>query len=215
MSPKPAAVKVGRKYDASRRKAEARSNHERIVAVAERHFLRDGYAPTTVHALAEAADVSVDTIYKTFGGKPGLVRAIRDRALLGEGPVPAEHRSDRLHVDQLDGKGIIRAWGTLTTEVAPRVAPILLLLRDAGLHDPELRSLLAEMDAQRMERMTINARRLKIAGHLRAGMTIPRAAEILWTYSSPELYELLVIRQRWNLKRYGSFIADAMIDALL
>lgn len=215
MSPKPSAVKVRRKYDASRRQAEARANHEQIVTVAERHFLRDGYAATTVQTLAAAADVSVDTIYKSFGGKPGLVRAIRDRALLGQGPVPAEDRSDRLHLDPLDGDDIVRAWGRLTTEVAPRVAPILLLLRDASLHDPELRTLLEEMDDQRLERMTINARRLKAAGHLRSGITIPSAAGILWTYSSPELYELLVIRRRWKPERYGTFIADAMIGALL
>jgi hypothetical protein len=37
----------------------------------------------------------------------------------------------------------------------------------------------------------------------------------MWTYSSPELYELLVIRLGWPAERYGTFIADAMIAALL
>jgi hypothetical protein len=38
---------------------------------------------------------------------------------------------------------------------------------------------------------------------------------VLWTYSSPELYELLVIRRGWSVERYGRFIADSMIAALL
>ncbi len=207
-------VKTTRGYDATGRQARAQAQRERIIAIAERRFLVDGYAPTTIQSIADEAGVSVDAIYKTFAGKPGLIRAIRDRALLGQGPVPAEDRSDRLHEEQLDGPAIVRAWGELTTEVAPRVAPILLLVRDASVHDEELLSLLAELDSQRLERMTANATQLARSGHLRKGIEIGAAAHILWIYSSPELYELAVVRQRWTLERYGSFITDAMISAL-
>jgi hypothetical protein len=37
----------------------------------------------------------------------------------------------------------------------------------------------------------------------------------LWTYSSPELYELLVMRRGWHPEDYGRFAAQAMIAALL
>ncbi len=122
----------------------------------------------------------------------------------------------RLHPpDRFDPRAIIRGWGTLTTEVAPRVAPILLLIRDAAIADPEMASLRSEMDAQRLERMTHNAASLAKAGHLRDGVSVEQAGEILWTYSSPQLYELLVLTRDWPLERYGSFIADAMIAALL
>lgn len=63
--------------------------------------------------------------------------------------------------------------------------------------------------------MTDNARRLRDAGHLRRGLTLAQAADILWTYSSPELYELLVLGRGWPPKRYGTFVAEAMIEALL
>jgi hypothetical protein len=39
--------------------------------------------------------------------------------------------------------------------------------------------------------------------------------DILWTYSSPELYELLVLRRGWTAERYGRFAAQAMTAALL
>ena len=166
-------------------------------------------------AIAADAGVSADTIYKSFGGKPGLVRAIRTRALEGEGAVPAERRSDELQAREPDARKIIEAWGSLVTEIAPRAAPILLLIRAAAATDPEVLALLEEMDADRLRRMTENARRLLDAGHLRAGITLAQAADVLWTYSSPELYELLVLRRGWSPKRYGRFVADAMIHALL
>jgi hypothetical protein len=63
--------------------------------------------------------------------------------------------------------------------------------------------------------MTVNARALSEAGHLRPGITVAQAADILWTYSSPELYELLVLSRGWPAEHYGHFVAQAMIAALL
>jgi AcrR family transcriptional regulator len=209
------AVNPRRRYDATNRRAEAYRNRDRIVAAAERRFLRHGYSATTIAAIADDAGISVDTIYKAFGGKAGLVRAIRSRALAGEGPVPAEQRSDALHTRELSGREIIEAWGKLTAEIAPRAAPILLLVRDAAATEPDVRELLDELDADRHRRMTVNARRLRDGRHLRPGTSLNRAADVLWTYSSPELYELLVLRRGWTTDRYGRFVADAMIAALL
>ena len=204
-----------RVYDSGLRQERARQNRDRIIAAAERRFLRDGYAGTTIAAIAHDAEVSADTMYKTFGNKPGLVRALRIKALEGDGPVRAERRSNEMQALETDSRTIVRAWGALTTEVMPKVGPILLLVRDAAASDDDGKSLLAEMDADRLRRMTANARRLRSSGHLRSGISVSQAAEILWTYSSPELYELLVLRRGWALERYGDFITSAMIDALL
>lgn len=209
------SVKGKRRYDAGSRREQARRNQSRIIEAAQRRFLDDGYALTTISAIAEDAKVSVDTIYKSFGGKPGLVRAVREHALLGARPVPAEQRSDELQTGELDPRRIIEGWGRLTMEIAPRAAPILLLLRDAARTDAELHGLLEEMDADRLRRMTDNARRLHSAGHLRSGITVAAAADVMWTYSSPELYELLVVRRGMPLKRYGRFVAEALVSALL
>jgi AcrR family transcriptional regulator len=186
-----------------------------VISAAQRLFLRDGYASTTVAAVAAEAQVSAETIYKSFGGKPGLVRAICDTALAGEGPVPAETRSDELQATEPDPRKIIRGWGMLATEVAPRASPVALLLHAAAASDPDAAALRAEIDASRLSRMTRNARNLAEAGHLRDGITVEHAGEVLWTYSSPELYELLVLTRGWPVSRYADFIAEAMIAALL
>lgn len=208
-------VKTTRRYDASSRQERARRHRDGILDAAEALFLRHGYGPSTIAAIAQEAGISVDTVYKSFGGKPGLVRALHARALLGQGPVPAEQRSDEIQAAEPDPRTIIRAWGQLVTEIAPRAAPIVLLVRAAASVDPELHALLEELDDSRLQRMTINARRLRETGKLRRGVSVAHAADVLWTYSSAELYELLVLRRGMPLKRYGRFVSDAMIDALL
>src|SRR4051812_6768143 len=193
-------VKRKRRYDASGRQASARRRREEILDAAETRFVAQGYGATTVHEIAEDAGVALDTVYKAFGGKAGLVRSIRDRGLAGEAPVHAEQRSDALHTQHLDGRAIITAWGDFIVEIAPRVAPIMLLIRDAAVHDPEAKALLDETDDERRHRMLQNARRLRDGGHLRRGVSVAHAADVLWTYSAAELYELLVLRRGWSAK---------------
>ena len=215
MNRKSRTVKGKRSYDASLRQAQAQQSHDRIIEMAQRRFLRDGYGSTTIAEIADDAGVSVDTIYKSFGGKPGLIRAMAARALLGRGPLPAEQRSDKLQSRERDPRKLISRWGVFVTEIAPLAAPITLLLRDAAGNHPELRPLIEEVHADRLRRMTDNARRFAAAGHLRPDVSVAEAANVMWTYSSSELYELLVLRRGMPLKTYGRFVADAMIAALL
>jgi AcrR family transcriptional regulator len=210
-----AKVKPARRYDSARRRQAARRRRAAIVEAAGRLFVRDGFAATTIAGIARRAGVSAETVYKAFGHKIALVRALRDRALAGAGPVHAERRSDRLQAREQDPRAIVRGWGVLMREVAPRVMPVLLVVRDAAASDAALAGLQREMDAARRTRMAHNARTLLNGRHLRHGVTLAAATDVLWTYSSPELYELLVIRRRWSVERYGRFVSEAMIAALL
>jgi AcrR family transcriptional regulator len=215
MGRKARSVKGKRSYNAGLRREQARQSHDRIIEVAQRRFLRHGYGPTTIAAIANEAGVSVDTIYKSFGGKPGLIRAMGTRALRGTGPIPAEQRSDEIQARERDPRKLISRWGVFVTEIAPLAAPVALLVRDAAGSHPELKPVLEEVHAERLLRMTDNARRFAAAGHLRPGITVADAANVMWTYTAPELYELLVLRRGMPLKTYGRFVADAMIAALL
>jgi len=203
-----------RAYDASRRQERARQQREAALDHAGRRFLDQGYVATTVESIAQAADMSAATVYKTYGGKAGLVRELCQRALTGEGPVPAEARSDALRA-ATDARAVIDGWGTLAAEVSPRISPLLLLLRTAGETDSEAAALHAELDDARLARMADNARHLVDGGHLRSGVTADEARDVLWLCTSPELYELLVIRRGWSPARFGAFVADAIAGALL
>lgn len=208
-------VKAKRRYDASGRREQARRNREAVLDAAERQFLDNGYASTTIASIAREAGVSVETVYKAFGGKSGLVRALYERGLTGRGSVPAYQRSDEMRAKESDPRTIMRKWGLLTAEVASVVSPIRLLMRSAAASDPEMAALLEDSDADRLQRMRHHARFLNERGYLRDGVTVSEATDVLWTCSSVELYELLVLRRGWSLPRFAQFITDLMIAQLL
>lgn len=215
MKPTESAVKPVRRYNAIRRQEQAAAGRAATIREAERLFLERGFARTTIAAIASAAGVSVETIFKSFGGKPGLLRAVCDAALAGDGPVHAEVRSDGLQAALHDPREIIRGWGRLVSEVSPRISPLLLLAREAAAGDEEIARFLTGIEQERLERMTHNARNLAAANHLRADLTVRGAAELMWTYTSPEIYDLLVNRLSWTVDELGDFVARALIAALL
>jgi len=210
----PPNVKSRRSYDSSRRRADAEARRQAVLRSAGELFLQHGFAATTVAAVADRADVSPETVYKYFGGKPGLVRALHDQALLGAGTVPAEQRSDSLRANA-DALEVVQGWARLSTEVAPRAAPILLLVRDAALVDTAMGELLVELDDTRHRRMTDNAEFLYSAGHLRPDLTIQMAADLMWSVSAPEMFELLVRRRRWSIEQYADFVYRTIVHGLL
>jgi AcrR family transcriptional regulator len=208
-------VKRTRPYDASRRREQARRSRENVLEIARRELLEHGYAGTTVARIAAEAGTSVDSVYKGFGGKAGLVRALWLQALEGTAAVPAPERSDELSSTETDPVRLLRGWGMFVTELAPYGAPIVLLIRAAAAADPEMARLHTEVEDQRRTRMRHNARRLQRRGWLRPGISLSQATDILWTYSSAELYELLVVKSGWPVRRYGEFVGEAMIAALV
>lgn len=208
-------VKRQRRYDSSNRQAQARRNRDTILDTAERLFLENGYSGTTIAAIATSAGVSVETIYKSFGGKAGLVRGIYDRGLKGREAVPAYQRSDEIRESEIDPRTLMRNWGALTAEVAHLVTPIRLLLRSAAGTDLEITRLLDQFDEERLQRMKVHAEFLAKKGYLREGVTVTEAADVLWTCSSAEIYELLVMKRGWPEKRFAEFIAQFMISSLL
>ncbi len=210
-----AVVKSKRPYHSRARKEQAARNRDAALDAAERLFLERGYAGTSIASIAQEAGLSVQTIYKVFGSKSGLVKAIYFRGLLGKGDVPAYERSDAMREREVDPRAIMRQWGALTTEVASVVSPIRLLMRSAALADPEMEELLRETDEDRLERTRHHARFLEKRGYLREGITTSEATDVLWTCSSVEIYDLLVVQRGWPLPRFAKFVADFMITALL
>jgi AcrR family transcriptional regulator len=208
-------VNARRAYDASRRQERARRTRETILNTARDVFLAAGYTASTIPDIAARAGTSPETVYKAFGNKPGLVRALYERALGGTGPVKAYERSDEMRLAESDPRTIMRKWGDLTAEVISTVAPILLLVRAAASSDPSMAALLADSNEERLERMRHNGHFLVERGFLRSGVTEKEAIDVLWLCSSTELYELMVLGRGWSLQRYSTFVADLMMDSLL
>jgi AcrR family transcriptional regulator len=188
-----------------------------VLRIAEEMFLRDGYGDVTVRTIADASGISAHTIYKTYGGKAGLVAAIQELALQGAGPVPAPERSDAMSQRERNADAILRNWATLATEVAPRGSPITLLVRSAAVTDPQMAALWQRICDAKRDRMRRNAERLIATGQVCAEVTVEQVRDILYTYSAPELYEILVLQAGWSLEQYGDFVyrgtRSQLIDA--
>ena len=208
-------VKSRRPYRSPARAEKAEQTRKAILDAAKQLFLTSGYVPTTIAGIAERAGVAVDTVYKSFGGKPGLVRAIYERGLAGTGPTPAYERSDEMRERETDQRKIMRKWGHLPAEVAAEVTPIRLLMRSAAAADPDIAEILDTSNQERLVRMRHHARFLAARGYLRDGVSVAHAADILWTCSSAELYELFVMQRGWSSKRFARFVSDLMIHSLL
>ena len=63
--------------------------------------------------------------------------------------------------------------------------------------------------------MTENATFLHTAGHLRPGVDIRRAADLMWTVTAPETIDLLVSRQGWSAAAYSDFVYETLVAGLL
>ena len=217
VNPSSGAGRSRRKYDASGRRARAQRTRQDVIEAARRLFVERGFVATTITEIAAAAQVSPETIYKGFGSKNALVAAVA-RALI-RGDADATPLRERPVITQIreesNPKRQLELYARLLTEVQPRVAPIVAVIREAGRADPGLEVTLRELEADRLEGMTEFASQLAAAGSLRAGVTARAAADILWAFNSPEMYELLVLRRGWSRARYGRWVAEQLTTALL
>jgi len=208
---------IKRRYSSPLREEGARRTGELILAAAQELFIAQGYVQTTIDQIAERAGVSRPTVFANAGSKRELLKRLRDLALAGDDePVPMLQRPGLGRVrDEPDARAKLRLYGEFLAEVAARHVPVQLVIRDAAASDPEAQALWAELQAERLKGMTLFARALYDDGHLRPGVSPREARDVLWTYNSAELFQLLVIERGWSPKRYGRWVADALTSALL
>jgi AcrR family transcriptional regulator len=206
-----------RRYDSTGRRAQAQQNRAAILSAARRQFLARGYAATTMAVIAAEAGVSVETIYKVFGNKPGVLKALFDVAVGGGGQaIPAHDRDvlDNLWVE-LDPETKLRLYGEVLGRSAARVQPVQRLAREAAASDPAAAEVYDHIRNDRLATMVGFAEFLRDSGKLRTGVTVEEARDVLWTYNSAEIWELLVLKRGWKPDRYGRWIGDALVAALL
>lgn len=72
-----------------RRARQAAATRQRIIDAAGRLFAEHGYTATTISAIAQEADVAVETVYARFKNKQNLLEAFLDQSIVGDAePVP-------------------------------------------------------------------------------------------------------------------------------
>lgn len=206
-----------RSYDASRRQEQARQNRRAVLEAAHRRFVADGYAATTVAAVAADAGVSVETVYKAVGKKPDLAKAVFDVTIVGDDEaIPLMEREFvAQNIAEPDPRRKLQAYGEHLAVLTPRVSPILLVIRDAAATDAGAAAVWEQLQAERLTGMAAFAAHLDDGGFLRDGVSRDEARDVLWTHNSVELWDLLVRQRRWSDDRFGAWIGHQLIAALL
>jgi AcrR family transcriptional regulator len=212
-----ADVNPRRSYESTRRQEQARASRAAMLEAARDLFLRHRFAGTTLPMVADAAGVSVQYVYKVFGNKAGLVKAVFDVAIAGDDePIAIQDREDLMAVrTETDPRRKLELYGRHMASIGPRTMPVLLVVRDAAASDDGAASVWAQLQAERLQGMTMFADDLHRHGHLREGVSPKEARDVLWLHNSLEVWDLLVTQRGWSPKRYGAWLAHQLAAALL
>lgn len=209
-------TEVKRQYDATGRRERARQRRRDVVIAARDLFETDGFHATTISAVANRAGVSAESIYKGFGTKAVLAKAVFDFVIAGDDePVPMAERPESHAIQaESDVRRKIALYVDGLVVRQQRSARVQIVIRDGRLSDETLRETWQTLMDERLTGMTMLGRHLLETGGLRDGITLEEVADVLWTYISVELYELLVLVRGWPPERYAALLKSAVIDAL-
>lgn len=208
---------VKRKYDASSRRSQASARRHSVVLAARTLFERDGFRSTTIAAIAELAGVSAESIYKGFGTKAAVAKAVFDFVIAGDdAPIPVAERTEADAVRaEPDATRKIMLYTRGLVARQHRSAKVQILIRDGRHTDETLATVWQELLAERLTGMSMLGRHLIDSGQLRDEIELAQVRDVLWTYTAVELYELLVLERGWSVDRYAEWLGQAIVGALI
>lgn len=206
-----------RKYDSSRRLVQARQTKLQIAEAARELFFDRGYGGTSIEAIAEKAGVATETIYAIFKNKRNVLSFLFDVSIGGDDePVRLLDRPNPQAVlNETDQHRQLTLFAKDITQILHRAAPVFEILRIAAKTEPEIAELVQRLLRERLVNMNMVAKQVSVNGPLRDGLNRARAAELLWSMTSPELYLLFQRDLRWTDEQYTNWLKDTLIRLLL
>ena len=166
-------VRATRRYDSPRRRAQAAATRADILGAAQRLFERQGYAATTMEAIAVEAGVALKTVYVAFETKSGLLRALWNhllRAGRDETPV-AEQEWYREMLEEPDAERQLRLLARNARVVKLRIGGVLEVIRSAAPVDAEIGALWSRIEQDFLANQRAVAQSLDDKRALRPGST--------------------------------------------
>ena len=133
------------------RAARTRATRRRIVDAAAELFIERGYGVTTLEQIAARAGVAVQTVYFHFGNKRTVLKEAVDVAAVGDDEQVA--LLERPWLEELraepDPRRVVELWMVSSTAIYTRIGPIMAVVRDAAVTDPEMAAQWATNEEQR------------------------------------------------------------------
>jgi AcrR family transcriptional regulator len=213
----PAGVNPRRGYDSPRRREQAAETRRKILHAADQLFVRDGYAATTMPAIAYQAGVALKTVYLAFGTKAGVLHGLWDLRLGGDHqPIPVVERTWYRQLLQGDDPVLlIRAAARQSRAVKERAGELMRIIRQAAVTEPALADLWDRIETEFRAVLGGFAERLDALGSLAPGVDLTQATDLLWTLNHPDTWYLLVRRCGWTASRYEQWVGDTLTAQLL
>jgi AcrR family transcriptional regulator len=206
-----------RRYDSPRRREQAAATRREILEAAQRLFERQGYAATTMAAIAAEAGVALKTVYVAFETKSGLLRALWHLLLRGdEDDVPIPERAwYREVVAEPDPERKLRLGAHNARLVKERAAALMGVIRSAAASDADAAELWSRIESDFYDNQRAIVQALHDGGALRDGLDVARAADIMWTLNHPDVWHLLVGARGWTPEAWEQWFADTVSEQLL
>lgn len=206
---------VKRRYVSAKRDAQARATRGSIVQAAHRLFTANGYVATTVQAVADEAEVAVQTVYAVFGNKRELLRQVLEETIVGGGMTDGPMESPTLAAiaSEADPRRRVEMDAAWSAEISRRVAPLMKTLREASSVDPDFAATMAQITAQRRAEMKAGAKVL--AGSDGLKVPLEQAVATMYALYNPEVYTALTVDFGWSDRRYERWLADTVYRTLL
>jgi AcrR family transcriptional regulator len=206
-----------RSYTSQLRADQAIQTRRRIVDAAAELFAERGYAATTIDAVAAAAGVSRKTVFDSVGGKAQLMKLAYDFAIVGDDqPVPLNDRPEIADLlAEPDHAKRLAMYAALVVSIDRRISAIWRALEGAAASDPEARRLHTTTIRQRRRGMQEAAQLFADAGALRSDIDVDVAADLMWLYNDPSLYDKLVRQRGWSVAQFQTWLTEALQVQLL
>jgi AcrR family transcriptional regulator len=206
-----------RRYDSPRRRAQAAATRHEILEAAQGLFERQGYAATTMSAIAAEAGVALKTVYVAFETKSGVLRALWNLLLRGErDEVPvAQQQWYREILDERDPERQLRLVARNSRLVKMRIGAVMEVIRSAAPTDPDIEGLWNRIQTEFHANQGEIVKALHSGKALRRGLEVTRATDILWTLNHPDLWQLLVRQRGWTPEQWEQWFGDTVCSQLL
>ncbi len=205
----PKSAKRG--YKSLTRQRQAHETRRRIVEATRQLLEAEGYAGMTIEAVAQQAEVSVQTVYAVFGSKTGILAELLNQTTFG----PDYEDTVREILEERDPEMRLRGAARIARQIHDAQRTGFDLLRGAGVVAPELARLEEERESIRYERQEQMVVSLRGTKRLRPELSYRNARDILWTLTGSDVYRLLVRERGWSSQKYQDWLADTLVRSLL
>lgn len=209
------------------RNDKALVTRRRMVRAAYDLFAENGYAGTTIAAVARSAGVATPTVYYTFGTKSALLDEALGAAVVGfdrwrkppSDPTIEEilpwHGWWQEFESALSSRAAFDVFFTNGVGVLERVAPLVATLHGAA-SDPEAAEVVTVGEQRRVDSYRVAVRLIAgKAGGLRPGLTTATATDILVVLFSADFYQAIRAGRGWSAKRTSAFLRQMLAAQLL